>query len=126
MFLFCEEVSFLWQVVSKDGVKCDPNKIRAVPDWKIPDNVTEIKSFLGLASYYRKFIPNFATVAYPLTRLTQKNVPFVLDSSCEKAFQSLKKLLVSLPILSYPNSNDTFELDTNTSNDGIGAVLSQV
>lgn len=112
--------------MSKDGVKCDANKIRAVPDWKIPDNVTKIKSFLGLASYDRKFIPNFATVAYPLTRLTQKNVPFAWDSSCEKAFQSLKKLLVSSPILSYPNSNDTFVLDTNASNDGIGAVLSQV
>lgn len=112
--------------MSKDGVKCDPNKIRAVQDWKTPDNVTEITSFLGLASYYRKFIPVFATVAYPLTRLTQKNVPFAWDSSSDKAFQTLKKLLVSSPKLSYPNSNGTFVIDTDASNDGIGAVLPQI
>lgn len=82
--------------------------------------------FLRLASCYRKILPDFATVAYSLTRLTQKNVPFAWDSSCEKAFQTLKKLLVSSPILSYPNNNDTFVLDTDASNDGIGAVLSKI
>lgn len=66
-------------------------------------------------------MPDFATVAYPQTRLSQKNLPFAWDSSCEKAFQTLKKLLVSSPILSYPNSNDTVVLDTDASNDGIGA-----
>lgn len=76
--------------MSKDGVKCDPEKIRSVQDWKC---------LLGLASYYRKFIPDFATVVSPLHKLTTKNATFVWDDKCEEPFYTLKKLLVTTPIL---------------------------
>lgn len=95
-------------------------------NWPIPTNVSEINSFLGLAGYYRKFIENFSEIASPLTKLTCKNVKFVWNRECQKAFVILKQKLVSAPILNYPQKEGKFILDTDASLNGIGAVLSQI
>ena len=108
-FTKCEfwlrQVSFLGQVVSKDGIFVDPNKMEAVTKWKRPTTVTEIRSFLGLVGYYRRFVQDFARIATPLTQLTKKGVPFVWDDTCEASFQELKQRLVSAPILTVPESS---------------------
>ena len=85
-----EQVAFLGHVVSKDGIQVDPKKIEAVADWPRPTTVIEIRSFLGLAGYYRRFVKDFSKIAAPLTRLTQKNVKFVWTDKCEEHFQLLK------------------------------------
>lgn len=119
-------MSFLGHIVSHDGIQCNSEKISAVCDWPTPTSVTEIRSFIGIASYYRRFIENFSNVAYPLTRLTQKDRKFEWSEDCEKALNSLKHLLTTAPILSYPSTNDMFILDTDASAYGVGAVLSQL
>lgn len=110
----------------KKGISCNPDKIECVLNWPIPTNVSEIKGFLGLAGYYRKFIENFSEIASPLTKLTCKNVKFVWNREFQKAFELLKQKLVSAPILSYPQKEGKFILDTDASLYGIGAVLSQI
>jgi transposase InsO family protein len=124
--LFQKKVLYLGHVVSDKGIQCDPSKVKAIQKWPLPTNVTEVRSFLGLAGYYRRFIPTFSSIAAPLTDLTRKNVHFVWDLRCQEAFDKLKELLVTAPILSYPTSDGRFILDTDASLFGIGAVLSQV
>jgi hypothetical protein len=85
MCFFQEQVSLLGHIVSHDGIQCNPEKITAVRDWPIPTSVTEIRSFIGITSYYRRFIENFSNVAYPLTRLTQKDKKFEWSEDCKKA-----------------------------------------
>ena len=124
--LFQKRVTNLGHIVSESGIATDPGKIERVCEWPVPENVTEIKSFLGLASYYRRFIPNFAQVARPLHKLTEANVEFVWTPECQSSFQTLKTLLSTAPVLAYPDFTAEFILDTDASNHGIGAVLSQV
>ena len=81
-----EQVAFLGHVVSKDGIQVDPKKIEVVTEWPRPTTVTEIRSFLGLAGYYRRFMKNFSKIAAPLMRLTQKNVKFIWTDRCEEHF----------------------------------------
>lgn len=123
--LFHKEVAFLGHVVSEAGVKTDPAKIDAVEKWPTPINVKQVRSFLGLASYYRRFIKVFSDEAKPLTKLTEKEQEFVWTKECETAFQALKEKLITAPILAYPQLGVEFILDTDASNYGIGAVLSQ-
>ena len=123
---FQRSVKYLGRVVSGDGVRCDPDKVSAVRDWPTPHCVSDVRSFLGLASYYRRFIPNFASVAAPLHKLTEKGMKFAWDEKCQTAFQELKDFLTEAPVLSYPTPTDPFILDTDASGVGIGAVLSQV
>ena len=85
--LFKKSVTFLGHVVSKDGIKTDPEKIKAVSDWPVPSMVKEVRSFLGFANYYRRFIQGFATLAAPLHHLTNKNVIFRWDDESQKAFE---------------------------------------
>ena len=125
-FLFQEQCTFLGHTVNADGTTCEKQKVEAVQSWPEPRNVTEVRSFLGTCSYYRKFIPNFAEIAAPLTNLTRKFQKFEWSSSCQKAFDTLKKSLTTAPILSYPSSEGQFILDTDASGTAIGAVLSQV
>ena len=89
------QVSFLGHVVSKDEILVDPTKKEVVTKWKRPTTVTEIRSFLGLAGYYRRFVQDFARIASPLTQLTKKDVPFVWNDTCEASFEELKQRLVS-------------------------------
>ena len=120
-----EQVAFLGHVVSKDGVSVDPEKIKAVTEWRRPTSVTEIQSFLGLAGYYQRFIEGFSKLATPMTRLTQKNVKFEWSEKCEKNFQELKNQLVSVPILALPVSGREFVVYSDASIQGLGCVLMQ-
>lgn len=104
----------------------DPAKIQAVQDWPTPTSATEVKRFLGLCSYYRRFIRGFADVAHPLHQCAEKPQPFVWTNEVNQAFLYLKHALTGAPILSYPNPDDQFILDTDASNQAVGAVLSQM
>ena len=97
------EVRFLGHVVSASGVSVDPEKVEAVMSWERLKSVFEIRSFLGLAGYYRKFIEDFSQLAAPMTRLTWKEVKFDWDDRCEEAFQELKRRLTSASILIVPD-----------------------
>ena len=125
-FLFQKSVQFLGHIVSDKGVSCDPSKVDSVRSWKVPSTVKELKSFLGLCNYYKKFIANYSTIAKPLTELTSTKVEFKWDENCQHSFDKLKELLVSAPILGYPKDDGLFILDTDASDVGIGAVLSQI
>lgn len=122
---FSTKVHYLGHVISAEGVMADPDKVEAVRGWPIPKNQTEVRSFLGLASYYRRFVKGFAEWARPLHKLTEKGRRFHWDKECQKAFEKLKTCLISSPVLAYPDPQKAFILDTDASDAGIGAVLSQ-
>ncbi|GBM61026.1 Retrovirus-related Pol polyprotein from transposon 297 [Araneus ventricosus] len=122
---FQKEVTYLGHVISAEGVKTDPGKIKAVVDWPRPETVHDLKSFLGLCTYYRRFVKNFSTIARPLHKFTEAKSNFNWTEECEKSFNNLKQALTSSPILTYPRTDKDFILDTDASNEGIGAVLSQ-
>jgi len=119
------ETTFLGYILSKDGLKVDPEKVKAILDWPVPSNVKEIQSFIGLCNYYRIFIKDFAKIARPLHKLTRKNVPFLWGSDQQKSFDKLKELFTSAPILRNPDSNKPFIVETDASNFAVGAILSQ-
>ncbi|XP_052193963.1 uncharacterized protein LOC127802285 [Diospyros lotus] len=119
------QVAFLGHVISAEGISVDPAKITAVANWKQPRSVTEIKSFLGLAGYYRKFVEGFSKIATPLTKLTQKGVKFDWSKQCEESFQTLKDKLTTAPVLAMPNGSGGFMIYTNASRNGLGCVLMQ-
>ena len=119
------KVDFLGHVVSKEGIHVDPSKIKAIESWKAPRTPTEIRQFLGLAGYYRRFIQNFSKIAKPLTTLTQKGVTFKWGDNQDAAFQTLKKALCSAPILSLPEGTEDFVVYCDASNQGLGCVLMQ-
>ncbi|GJV21177.1 putative reverse transcriptase domain-containing protein [Tanacetum coccineum] len=120
-----QEVHFLGHVVNSEGIHVDPSKIEAVKNWKPPKTPTEIRSFLGLAGYYRRFIANFSKIAKPLTLLTQKNQKFEWGDEQENAFQTLKDMLCDAPILALPEGTDDFVVYCDASNQGFGCVLMQ-
>ena len=125
--LMQKEISFLGHVVSKEGVRTDPAKVSAVKEMQRPKTVTEVRSFVGLASYYRKFIQGFSKIAKPLFDLTKKDRKFQWNQDCQNSFQELKNRLISAPILAFPQvGGSNFILDTDASAYAIGAVLSQV
>ncbi|KAL0561349.1 hypothetical protein IC582_001774 [Cucumis melo] len=128
-FLKCEfwlkQVSFLGHVVSKAGVSVDPAKIEAVTGWTRPSTVSEVRSFLGLAGYYRRFVENFSRIATPLTQLTRKGAPFVWSKACEDSFQNLKQKLVTAPVLTVPDGSGSFVIYSDASKKGLGCVLMQ-
>ena len=119
--LFQREVKYLGHVVSAKGVSPDPEKVEAIQAWPRPMSITDVKSFLGLASYYRRFIAGFANIAAPLHECTKKTTTFA-----QAAFTKLKIVFIEAPVLAYPDPSYPFLLDTDASNVGIGAVLSQV
>lgn len=123
--LFATRVSYLGHIISKDDISTDPEKVRAVAEWPVPATVTELRSFLGLCSYYRRFIQNFAAVAKPLHRLTEKGRKFLWNKEAQEAFEVLRNKLITAPILALPDITKPFVLDTDASNEAIGAVLSQ-
>src|SRR5438034_6909153 len=103
----------------------DPSKVQEVLEWKSPTSVTEIRSFLGLAGYYRRFIPDFSKIAKPMTKLLQKEAKFNWTSVCEVAFQQLKTLLTTAPILTQPDVTKPFNVYCDASGTGLGCVLMQ-
>ncbi|KAK5802526.1 hypothetical protein PVK06_030126 [Gossypium arboreum] len=119
------EVSFLGHVVSASGIRVDPNKISAILNWKPPRNITEVRSFLGLAGYYRRFVKGFSTIATPMTKLLQKDVKFEWTEKCQKSFDQLKTYLTEAPILVQPESGKEFVIYSDASLLGLGCVLMQ-
>ena len=124
--LFHRSVEFLGHIVSEEGVKTCSSKIDQIRSWKVPTDVTQVRSFLGLCSYYRRFIKNFATIAKPLHELTTPKTTFTWSDSCQSSFEILKQSLCTAPILAYPSREGMFILDTDASDFGIGGVLSQM
>ncbi|PKA64320.1 RNA-directed DNA polymerase like [Apostasia shenzhenica] len=118
-------VTFLGHVISAEGILVDPYKVSAVMDWPRPTSVSEVRSFLSLASYYRKFVKGFSQIALPLTRLTQKTVKFEWNEECENCFQRLKNCLVSAPVLTLPEGSEGFQVFSDASLQGLGCVLMQ-
>jgi hypothetical protein len=112
-------------VLSGYGISIDPAKVQEVLDWKAPTMVTEVRSFLGLAGYYRRFIPDFSKIAKPMTRLLQKDEKFVWTPKYEEAFHTLQTLLTSAPILAQPDIDKPFDVYCDASGTGLGCVLMQ-
>ena len=121
-----DNVLYLGHSISSNGVHTDPAKIKAVQALPSPTNLEHLRSFLGLAGYYRKFIPNFASVASPLTELTKKGVPFTWSTSHQASFLQIKDCLCSAPVLAYPQMDKPFIVQTDASNVGLGAILTQL
>uniref|UniRef100_A0A669E189 Gypsy retrotransposon integrase-like protein 1 n=1 Tax=Oreochromis niloticus TaxID=8128 RepID=A0A669E189_ORENI len=124
--LMRREVAFLGHRLGAGGVGTMDDKIQAVKDWPTPRSVQELKSFLGLASYYRRFVRGFSCIAAPLFHLLQKSVTFQWTAGCQVPFTSLQEALVGAPVLSPPDPTLPFVLDTDASSVGSGAVLAQV
>ena len=120
-----DKVVFLGFVVSSKGVHVDETKIEAIKTWPQPTNLQQVRSFLGLAGFYRRFVKNFSTIVAPLHALSKKNAPFVWGSLQSTAFDELKSLLTHAPILALPNFDKTFEVHCDASGTGIGGVLMQ-
>ena len=125
-FLFKSEILYLGHVVSNKGVSCDPQKIEAIAKWRPPRTVRQVRTFVGTAGYYKRFIKDYAEICRPLYDLTKASVKFVWSTECEEAFQTLKQRLISAPIMSYPLEDGQYILDTDASGFAIGAVLSQL
>ncbi|CAA7062265.1 unnamed protein product [Microthlaspi erraticum] len=119
------EMGFLGHIVSAEGVSVDPAKIEAIRDWPRPSSATEIRSFLGLAGYYRRFVKGFATMAQPMTKLTGKDVPFIWSAECEESFSQLKEMLTTTPVLALPEPGKPYMVYTDASGIGLGCVLMQ-
>lgn len=119
------ETAYLGHVISRDGIKPNPDKISAIKQYPIPKTPTEIKRFLGLLGYYRKFIPDFAKITKPMTQCLKKGSKITLDRDYEECFEKCKTLLINDPILQYPDFTREFILTTDASKLAIGAVLSQ-
>ena len=120
-----KEIAYLGHVITQDGVKPDSSKIEAVRNFPIPKNRKNIKQFLGLVGYYRKFIPDFARIAKPLNYLTRLDVKFQWGDSQQSAFEALRDRIISEPILQYPDFTKAFVVTTDASDYALGAVLSQ-
>lgn len=119
------EVAYLGHIITCDGVKPDPKKIEAVQNFPTPTNAKTIKQFLGLAGYYRRFIPNFSKIAKSLTNLLKKDIPFRWTQKEQSAFVALRDALCKPPVLQYPDFTKSFVITTDASGYAIGGVLSQ-
>ena len=98
-----KELGFLGHVISGEGIAVDPTKVQSVIEWLAPTSIGEIRSFLGLAGYYRRFIENFSKIAKPMTELLKKDTKFKWTDECEASFQELKKRLVIAPVQGFPS-----------------------
>ena len=120
-----KEASFLGHIVYAEGIRVDPTKIEAVVNWKPPQNVTEVRSFLDLASYYRRFVRGFSIIASPLTKLLRKGIKFEWIEKCQKGFEQLKGMLVEAPVLTKPTLGKEYTLYSDALDIGVVCVLMQ-
>jgi len=123
---FKSPIEFLGHLVSADGIEPQPAKLDTIRDWPTPHCLNDVRAFFGLASYYRRFVKDFATIAEPLSRLTRKNAPFDWTDETRESFDKLKRGLLDAGILAYPHPDIPCILDTDASDVAVGAVLSQV
>ncbi|XP_070056433.1 uncharacterized protein [Nicotiana tomentosiformis] len=120
-----KSVAFLGHIVSDGGIKVDNQKIEAVKSWPRPTTLTEVRSFLGLEGYYRRFVKGFSSLSAPLTKLTQKVTRFQWTEACKQSFQELKNMLTSVPVLALPEGPDSYAMYCDASGVGLGCVLMQ-
>ena len=120
-----DKVNFLGHVISSQGVMVDPQKIEDILNWEVPTNQTEVRSFFGLAGYYRRFIRNFSIIASPMTELLKKNVRFEWTEECQQCMDELKERLTTAPILTLPDGESDFMIYSDASWNGLGCVLMQ-
>lgn len=118
-------ISYLDHVISARGISTDPSKVSDVQNWPVPQDIKQLRSFLGLAGYYRKFVQNFAVIARPLTDLLKKGTMFLWTATHSSAFEALNAALVSAPVLALPDFSHPFQLQTDACDIGVGAVLMQ-
>jgi hypothetical protein len=120
-----EEIHFLGHVLSANGIAVDPSKVKDILEWKPPTTVHQVQSFLGLAGYYRKFIPNLSKIVKPITNLLKNNTKFNWSSRCNEAFEQLKVLLTTAPVLAQPDIEKPFDVYCDASGSGLECVLMQ-
>jgi hypothetical protein len=120
-----KEVSFLGHIISEGGIFIDPSKVKDVLSWKKPQNVSDIRSFLGLAGYYRRFIEGFSKISKPMTELLVKRKTFEWTPRCETSFQELKKKLTMASVLTMPDMEKQFSIYCDASGQGLGCMLMQ-
>jgi hypothetical protein len=120
-----KEVPFLGHMVSPEGIAVDLGKVKEVLEWKPPTMVSEVRSFLGLAGYYRRFIPNFSKITKPITKLLKKGNMYLWSEAYDEAFKHLKKLLTTSPVLAQPDTTKPFDVYYDASGTGLGGVLMQ-
>jgi hypothetical protein len=118
-------IHYLGNIISKDGITVCPKNIEAIKGWTTPKNVTEVRSFMGLAGYYKRFIAGFSRITHPITSLQRKGKKFQWTKECEKSFQQLKQLLTSAPIPRIADPNEDFIICIDACKEGLGGVLSQ-
>ena len=119
-------IEYLGHVITSQGLQPNPKQVAAVQDFPVPENASQVRQFIGLTSYYRRFINKFADTAAPLHGLTRKNAEFQWTPACQLAFEALKEKLVNAPVLVYPSFDRPFVLETDDASvRGLGAVLSQ-
>ena len=120
-----DEVSFLGYVITNGGITVDPGKVRDVLKWEPPTTVSEIRSFLGLAEYYRRLIEGFSKIVKPLTSLLEKDKKFIWSEACQNSFDELKKRLTTALVLVMPDIYKSFDIYCDASKQGLGCVLMQ-
>jgi hypothetical protein len=112
-------------VVSPEGIAVDPGKVKEVLEWKPPTTMSEVRSFLGLAGYYRRFILNFSKIAKPITELLKKGNKYLWSEACDEAFNHLKELLMTSSVIAQPDTTKPFDIYCDASGTGLGGVLLQ-
>ena len=120
-----DKVAFLGHVISAEDISVDRQKIEAIVNWKPPMNVSEVRSFLGLAGYYRKFVEGFSKIATPLTNLLKKDQKFEWSDTCQHSFEELRQRLTTAPVLALPSGKDGYVVYNDASKQGLGCVLMQ-
>jgi hypothetical protein len=120
-----EKIAFHGHILTAEGIEVDPFKVEVVSKWKQPSSISEIRSFLGMAGYYCRFIKRFSSIAKPLTELLKKENKFVWTPKCEESFQDIKKKLITSPVLTLPDIHQSFVIFCDAARQGLGCVLMQ-